>query len=263
MRWSTLDGSPQFGYDWILHGHMDMNTMDLVETFEDALRYIALCQARGEEDSENAGALKELAEKLTQRLAWRMGLPAAVGAGRASMAHKLHCLAHSERMTTTSWAKAVDLVNSTFSYTGDMGTEIHISNCRVTLNNLMGWAQDGTDSPHFHFDFESKGPHFHFDFEDDDSNAGDGSGAGPMFDFQHDDLPVPELPPPAAVANGAQVTVDTTHSIYIPGLLHIIHNRMKYLSAVLSSQWPTFVNQLRHVCRLLSRRRSHGRLMET
>ena len=57
--------------------------------------------------------------------------------------------------------------------------------------------------------------------------------------------------------------LDLSGTIYVPGLLHICHNCVKDLGVVLSSLWEAFVGELRHVCRLLSRKRSNERLLAT
>ena len=56
--------------------------------------------------------------------------------------------------------------------------------------------------------------------------------------------------------------VDLSHTLYIPGVLHIIHNAVKDLQHTLR-HWDWFTTRLRHVCRLLSRKYSRQRLMET
>ena len=49
---------------------------------------------------------------------------------------------------------------------------------------------------------------------------------------------------------------------YIAGLLHIVHNCFHDMRLVLLC-WNDSVAQLKHVCRMLSRRRSLARLLET
>ena len=56
--------------------------------------------------------------------------------------------------------------------------------------------------------------------------------------------------------------LDFRHSLYIPGLLHITHNIAKDLPAILV-HWEIFVEQLRHVCRLLTSKWSKQRLLQT
>ncbi len=51
------------------------------------------------------------------------GVPCAVGSGRASVAHKVHAVFHSLRLVTNTLAEAVQALNSTLTFTGDLGTE--------------------------------------------------------------------------------------------------------------------------------------------
>ena len=57
--------------------------------------------------------------------------------------------------------------------------------------------------------------------------------------------------------------VDLHACIYIPGLLHIAHNCVNDFNVVLADSWRDFVHYLKHVCRLLSRRRARTRLLQT
>eukprot|EP00969_Alexandrium_andersonii_P190844 8431098-Alexandrium_andersonii.AAC.1 len=67
-------------------------------------------------------------------------MPVGVGSGRADLRYKVHALLHSQRLSTESWADAVCLLNSTFSWTGDLGTEARLPRVRVELADLFPWA---------------------------------------------------------------------------------------------------------------------------
>ena len=56
--------------------------------------------------------------------------------------------------------------------------------------------------------------------------------------------------------------VDLTHVLYIAGMLHIVHNCMGDLEMVMV-HWEWFTYRLRHVCRLLAKKYSRQRLLET
>jgi hypothetical protein len=66
----------------------------------------------------------------------------------------------------------------------------------------------------------------------------------------------------ANVADPDAYRLDFTSSVFIAGFLHILHNTTKDLQDVLG-YWDTFINFLRQVCRLLSRKWSRDRLLET
>lgn len=55
--------------------------------------------------------------------------------------------------------------------------------------------------------------------------------------------------------------IDLTPSIFIAGILHCLSNITKGFDTVLL-YWAPFIEPLRHVCRLLSRRYSRERMME-
>ena len=50
-----------------------------------------------------------------------VGEPEAVGSGCKSLKYKGHAFTHSCRLITSSWKKAVALVNSNFTTVGDLG----------------------------------------------------------------------------------------------------------------------------------------------
>jgi hypothetical protein len=104
-----------------------------------------------------------------------------------------------------------------------------------------------------------------FDFEADDCVLGEGDD---LFDFQDDGIDAP-LGPGVCVPDegddGSQyeaLQVSCERSIFIPGVLHVVHNCTKDLSSALSS-WDDFVDNLSQVCRLLSRRWTSSRLLST
>ena len=151
IRYWTMDGSPQAGWDWLLHGHITINSTDSINMFRDSLEYIRLAHMqRGHRDDMRDVENEELAEcphmqrlqelrcVLDDKLQLKQGLPCAVGASKAGLRHKIHALLHSERMTSNSWRSAVQNMNATFSICADMGTESLICNTRVPLRTLFG-----------------------------------------------------------------------------------------------------------------------------
>ena len=62
-------------------------------------------------------------------------------------AHTFHALLHSYRLTADSWKRSVELANSTFCSTGDLGIEKGIGNYKKTLFSLFGtWPRDSDRS---------------------------------------------------------------------------------------------------------------------
>lgn len=147
---------------------------------------------------------------------------------------------------------------------------------KQSLRKLFGhWVvaadagEDGGDQG-VHFDFQDNAQEpgiaedLEFEFDDDaDHGAFDG-----QFDFDEGDV---DGGVPAGFdadqAEGDRLCpdpymVDLTNSVFIAGLLHVLHNTTSDLAAPLH-HWATFMGQLRQVCRLLSRRWSRTRLLET
>ena len=282
-RWGTIDASPQAGWDWVLHGRISLSKHELVVSFREANMYIQLSIAQraamdNHQDFHQSNKVEGIGFRLAKKLRLRLALPTAVGAGRAGIRHKLHSLVHGERMTSPSWPSAVTLMNSTFSITGDMGTESHICQCRVSLRDLMG-AWGSSPSPGSAAGDTEKDP-----LEQSDALASEQSGfafeselggcdaPGDAFNFE--DIPQGGVQPGHAAAAGedgaaggaedwGSSVIDLRHCLYVPGLLHMGHNCVHDLHAVLSGCWEDYVNQLRHVCQMLPRRRSRTRLQET
>ena len=63
--------------------------------------------------------------------------------------------------------------------------------------------------------------------------------------------------------NGEDLTIDLTRTIFIYGILHTISNCTKDLGKGGLQWYDKFLEYLTHICRLLSRRWSKSRLLET
>ena len=117
VRWATMDGSPQGGWDWLMHGGITMTEAQCRESFDDALCYIRLSRRLFDVEELSSGdryRLQTLRDQLARVLIMILGMPAAVGSGRSGVRNKLHAAVHSERMTSSSWAAAAQCVSSTF-----------------------------------------------------------------------------------------------------------------------------------------------------
>jgi hypothetical protein len=229
----TVDSSPQAGRDWLQSSMTVLPVSSLLEAFDLA---VALCvPPPGQQQQDELSIMADL----ERMLRWEPGVPVAIGSGRASAAHKLHALIHSLRLVSASWQDIAQLLRSIRSWTGDMGTESGFARLRTfSILDLFPWACDQTLSG------EQEGP------MDDLEKA--------TFDFQAEDF----LPEVAAdqgphMQDTAQPARDPLQaslfgSLFVPGLLHIIHNATDGLADALIG-WNDFVASLRHVCLLLKR----------
>ncbi|CAE6948873.1 unnamed protein product [Symbiodinium microadriaticum] len=251
VRWSTMDSSPQKGFEWVMQGHRCMAVSELPAAVAKADLLI-----HGSLDPSTEQHCRQF---LAARLLMRPCLPAAIGSARASVGHKIRAAAHAERAACNSWQQSAHLMNSTFTRTGDLGAEAHVVGWSGKLTDLCGdWInkEERESEPQFEpepFDFMS-------------ADAGSSSRAEPTAEgdedaFQfHSDM-VQTRADVAAVV-GPSLHLDFSPQIYIAGLLHIAHNISKDLHQALD-HWPVFVEQLTQVCKLLSLRISRQRLLET
>ena len=242
VRWSTIDASPHKGYDFVLQGH----STRLVDELPEAWRHAEVLLLQEPNDAANLGQETSSRKFLKPRLELVPGVPTAVGSGRASVLHKIKAAAHSERLQANSWGQVAVLMNSTFSRTGDLGTESRMCGWEGNLDVLMGtWVADADGvkevEPGFNFQQVSDLP-----LADEE----------PEFDIQ----PC-EVVPVSADAR-PHYRLDFTQQVFIAGLLHISHNMTRDLESVLQ-HWETYVTQLTHVCRLLQQPWSCQRLVRT
>jgi hypothetical protein len=117
-----------------MHGARTVSLNSIVDAMHDAN---VLCSDLDPE------AKKQAAARLAPLLNLSQGVPAAVGAGRQSLRRKIHAVAHSVRLQTKSWRDAVSLLNSTLTWTGDMGVESGFWTFRQDLGILFGdWVKE-------------------------------------------------------------------------------------------------------------------------
>lgn len=130
IRWATVDTSPQGGWDWIMSGARVMSHTDLVSSFRDSKRLCSgiLCQ-------DEACALFE---DMSLALEIRQAAPAVVGSGRAGLTRKVRAVLHSLRLCSPSWQAAIRVLNSSFSWTGDLGTEAGFWQFRKHSRQIYG-----------------------------------------------------------------------------------------------------------------------------
>ena len=136
VRFGTMDSSPQGGHDWCMVGFSTVSVNDLVTSVALSSRLIELGRADeaiGEEGDADANADEEalIIATLRDRLQILPGVPTVLGSGRCGIEHKLHCLVHCCRLTASSWREAAALITSTCTWTGDLGTESALTQCKA------------------------------------------------------------------------------------------------------------------------------------
>jgi hypothetical protein len=103
----------------------------------------------------NGGAdevvLARAVPELRNKLKLVQGSPTAVGTGKSSLRRKARALLHSTRRVTDSWRSAIRLLNSTMSFTGDLGVEsglwTFVEDARSLIGNWIMDADAGPDAP--------------------------------------------------------------------------------------------------------------------
>jgi hypothetical protein len=241
VRWGTMDASPQGGHDWMMIGFATMRVCDLADSLRLANRLyeVALRGGNDDEEAEAAEAIKVLAS----RLELVPGVPTTIGSGRASLAAKLHCLVHSCKLTSRTWRDCATLINSTCSWTGDLGTESGVVKATSSLPLLFGdWV------------LAEKG-------------AGEVAGNDERADFAFQvegaaDVAAEAVRLPDCFLPDDPFALDWTPSIFVPGALHVLHNCTKDLKDSLV-HWPNFIVSLRHLSKFLARPWSRARLVTT
>ena len=127
-RLGTVDSSPDGEYDWVMCGFTTIRNADLAQCLEHAHRLVRLAELAGDEEiaDDVEAETADIMEYLAPRLAIVQAPPAGVGSGKCSLPAKMGAVLHSTRLTSPHWRGCVRLTNSTFSWTGDLGTESHI-----------------------------------------------------------------------------------------------------------------------------------------
>ena len=237
---------------------------------------------------------KEIADAratLASLLILRQGTPVGCGSGRCDVRYKLHGLTHSQRTQSCSWRSITRAMNSTFSFTGDMGTESRLTFCRVKLTDLFGTWIDGGEGgeggdrvnvfdiepePQGHleaepaaveiispeFNIESEERLHEFDIQPEFVEPEEQQQAMDDDVGRQDDV-MGARPGRGLAEEGVDsLYIDLTSTLYIAGLLHIVHNCTKDLANVLL-YWEWFTDHLRQLCRRLHKKWARQRLLET
>ena len=241
VRWSTMDASPHKGFEFVLSGHSTMALQDLPTAAKHAFQLLS-----GEASAE---ITSEAVDFLCRRLELVPAVPTAVGSARAALPYKIKAVAHATRLESNSWSQVALLLNSTFSWTGDLGTESHICSWKGSLADLFGdWILHGEEEPEQEPGFQFQG--LGAPEPDREAEAG-------VFD-----VVACEPAAPSHDVREAGVSLDFRPQLFVPGMLHLTHNMTRNLETALT-HWDTFVGQLSHVCRLLAQPWSCRRFLRT
>ncbi len=214
-------------------------------------------------------------EVLRAKLIKHLGMPTAIGSGRCDIRYKAHALIHGERLQQKSWKSALAALHGTFTYTCDLGTESRLNAVRCKLSDLFGaWVHepntvDVADDAAFNVEpAQEQGALLDADGAGMNGVAEDGQG---MFNIEEAGAPAAAAAhraraPCGGAAEGggdAELRVDFTRLVYIPGLLHVLGNCLAGIKDAGLKGWKDLVSQLKELCRLLARPDLRQRLMQT
>ena len=258
VHWATMDSSPVGHFEWLMHGFQSIKKSELAHAFYLANR---IWQGHLAADDESAYLLE-----LRSLCSLEQQAPGALGSGRCSLRHKMHVVSHSARMVSSTWAAAAKRISNVFSWTGDLGTESGVSNFYDDMRSLHGAWIVQSDVRVVGGDREEEEEFGFQQVHELESEGSDGAGDfafEPCGDHNSDpaDVPVEEAAP-APTPRDADYIIDCRRSIYVAGLLHMVHNCTKDIGANLH-YWEHYAERLIHVSRLLTRRHTKTRLLAT
>ena len=240
------DSSPTAGQDWLNFSATYVCDQDLPLVLSSAHILTHLAAKEFLDDSDDRE--EAFSMDMLQRAVRHMYIPpAGLGSKRSSASHKFHCLVHALRLVFPSWAAVSHALRQLVSLTADLGPERLLVNIKeVPLEMLFGWALQ-SDAPARQMDAAVQ----EMDLLDHAQTQ-----SAPPTPGGRDPSPEPMAAPGAAEAPALGITFDTSASVYIPGILHIIHNATLDLQRVMS-WWGEYVQGLTSICTVL--RTSHYR----
>ena len=184
---------------------------------------------------EDIAAAAEAVQTLDKRLALTPGVPTTTGAARASLAHKVHCVIHSGKLTSRSWRDCACRLESVVCWTGDLGTEAKIAGVRANLTELFGpWVRQSDEGVSLAEAGRTK------------AGCSQAPAEGPLeLDFQGEENSISD-------EDGSEYHVNIARACFIPGVLHVIHDMTEDLKNALFG-WQAFVVNFKHITRMLRR----------
>ena len=231
IRYMVADSSVQGHHDFLL---VRCTTLDLAKSgdmYTAAREVFSIWQCMLEEGilADEDYVLETCFQEQDRQAVIRSGLEehlfpsAVIGSGHASLFHKYHALMHTCLLETGSAVSLARFTDSIFSFTTEQGTE-------------YGFPQTPPVSVDSLFPWLPVPPQ--------------------VLD-EHDWAPGPDE---AALHRAA--CVDLSQSVGIAGLLHIVHNSCKDFTAGMQ-HFDTVVQQLQHVSKLLRKKDTRERLLES
>ena len=127
--WRTMDLSPLFGFEWVMHGRSCMKFVDMASAWH------VSNIIRAERDSEDVDRQRTHQKQLGDLVRMEQGVPVALG--KKSLKEKLHGMIHSEKLTVATWSGTAIAMNATMTFVGDLG-EATICRARSNINSLFG-----------------------------------------------------------------------------------------------------------------------------
>ena len=244
-------------------------------------------------------ACKEEIARLSNWLVLSPGSSTAVVGGRAGLEYKMHATVHSRRIQASSWKSACRLINSGATWVGDLGVKSRLNRFRGHIKHMFGdWAVTDDQAREDNvIDGDPDVEDEHFEFQGASSmvapcdmgvnvNVNAAAHGGQLEDeacefsfagvaevaneVQHDsrkqepdenndsyvgewqEYPFP--PDPHAI--------DSTASIFIAGILHIMSNVTKSMGKAMI-MFSEIIKQLTNVYRALSKKEYRSQLMQT
>ena len=191
---------------------------------------------------------------------------------------------HSARLSAPTWKNAIRRCNTTFAFTGDLGTECRFNLYKCDMRRVFGqWIEDDdnqleqggypecepcrqpralADADEDEFDVEDEAepapalpaPPVHAPDPppaDDDFELED-EGAAPVENHIQSEMPLPTN----------EYEVNLRQSVYVAEMMHIIDNITEGLKTGMA-WYGTFIMYLTHICRLLRRPWSNKRFRYT
>lgn len=141
VSYRMVDASPVGGREWVNSSVMEIQTANLAVAWADAQTLYEM----GTMDKPTHDQLERqraAADRLTRTLRRRIGTPVSVGAGRASVLHKLHAVLHSDFLERLDWPSVAEAANQTLSWTTDFGVESLMTAVpRFRISDMFPWTR--------------------------------------------------------------------------------------------------------------------------
>ena len=228
IRFGGADASPQCGFDFLLSSSDYILKSEIVQTFLAIQRMIQESQARsfGPQSDESKADHAVVKRNVLKE----DDIPVALGHGATSASNKCAAMVYKWFMRCDSKEMLQEYMGSFFSFTADLGTEIHMPGFHVrSVDDLLpAWMQQNTLSS----DIEDG--HAVWCLPVMESDVADG-----QYGQQE-----PAVNSVQVVASDSSSGKFLPNSLVVPGMLHITSNALERLADQLA-HFPIFFQQLR------------------